>query len=42
MTPEDLETLRETWDFEAKLAGGADGRGGHGSLLDDARTEGAC
>lgn len=27
MTPEDLEALHEDWDFEAKLAAGADGKG---------------
>ncbi|MCK6517110.1 putative DNA binding domain-containing protein [Myxococcota bacterium] len=27
MTPIDLDTLREGWDFEAKLAAGQDGRG---------------
>lgn len=27
MTPDDLHTLREGWDFEAKLAAGRDGRG---------------
>ena len=27
MTRDDLEQLREGWDFEAKLAGGRDGRG---------------
>ncbi len=27
MTPDELHTLREGWDFEAKLAGGRDGRG---------------
>lgn len=31
MTPDVLDTLREGWDFEAKLAGGRDGRG---ALLD--------
>ena len=27
MNAEELLTLREGWDFEAKLAGGRDGRG---------------
>ena len=27
MTPDELDTLREGWDFEAKLAAGHDGRG---------------
>lgn len=27
MTRDELETLREGWDFEAKLAAGRDGRG---------------
>ncbi|MDY0059888.1 MAG: hypothetical protein RBU45_08770 [Myxococcota bacterium] len=27
MTSDDLDTLRETWDFEGKLAGGRDGTG---------------
>lgn len=27
MTPDDLETLREGWEFEAKLAAGRDGQG---------------
>lgn len=33
MTPEDLESLHEGWDFEAKLAGGADGKGSLPSSL---------
>lgn len=45
MTPEDLEALREGWDFEAKLAVGRDGRGDIPSSLWDtysamANTEG--
>ena len=38
MTPSDFNTLREGWDFEAKLAAGRDGRG----ALPDSLWESYC